>query len=158
MVPLSRDVAASACSSDLVLAQIKELVSRILGLLDQIVDVPVPKVTGEIPVFVGVWEEIVDAIQLVPQEQVFEERVLNRTPEQTVGSPVPQITEEIVDSILEQTVGSPVHQITEEIVEVVPQERVQNRILEQTVGSPVPQITEEILDSILEQTVGSPVH
>ena len=71
-VPLCRDVAASACSSSLVLAQIKELVSRIQGLLDLIVDVPVPKVTGEIPVFVGVWEEIVEAIQLVRQEQVFQ--------------------------------------------------------------------------------------
>ena len=30
------------------------------------------------PFFVGVWEEIVDAIQLVPQEQVFEECVQNR--------------------------------------------------------------------------------
>ena len=49
-------------------------VSRIRGLLEQIVDVPVPKVTGEIPVFVGVWEEIVEAIQLVPEEQVFQSR------------------------------------------------------------------------------------
>ena len=38
-VPLCRDVAASACSSGLVFAQIKYLVSRIQGLLDQIVDV-----------------------------------------------------------------------------------------------------------------------
>ena len=86
-VPLCRDVAASACSSGLVFAQIKELVSRIQGLLDQIVDVPVPKVTGEIPVFVGVWEEIVDAIQPVPQEQVFEECVQNRVLEQDCGFP-----------------------------------------------------------------------
>ena len=90
-VPLCRDVAASACSLGLVRAQIKELVSRIQGLLDQIVDVPVPKVTGEIPVFCGVWEEIVDAIQLMPQEQVFEECVQNRVPEQIMGVLVPQL-------------------------------------------------------------------
>ena len=175
VVPLSRDVAASACSSDLVLAQIKELVSRILGLLDQIVDVPVPKVTGEIPVFVGVWEEIVDAIQVVPQEQVFEECVQNRVPEQIVGVPVPQLMEAVVEVLPqervlnrtpEQIMDSPVHQITEEIVEVLPQERVQHLVFEQIVGSPVHQITEEIVEvvpqervqnRILEQTVVSPV-
>ena len=127
-VPLCRDVAASACSSGLVLAQIKELVSRIQGLLDQIVDVPVPKVTGEIPVFVGVWEEIVDAIQPVPQEQVFEECVQNRFPEQIMDSPVPQLMEAVVEE--------------------KPQERVQNRVLEQIMDSPVPQLTEEIVERV----------
>ena len=137
-VPLCRDVAASAFSFGLVLAQIKELVSRIQGLLDQIVDVPVPKVTGEIPVFVGVWEEIVDAIQLVPQEQVFEECVQNR--------------------VLEQIMDSPVPQLMEAVVEVIPQEQVQNRTLEQTVGFPVPQITEEIVENRFpEQFVDVPV-
>ena len=77
----------------------------------QIVDVPVPKVTGEIPVFVGVWEEIVDAIQLVPEEQFFEECVQNRTLEQIMDSPVPQIMEAVWPS--------------------TPRERVQNRTPEQ---------------------------
>ena len=164
-VPLCRDVAASACSFGLVFAQIKELVSRIQGLLDQIVDVPVPQVTGEIPVFVGVWEEIVDAIQLVPQEQVFEECVQNRVLEQTVGSPVPQITEEIVEKV-QLVYDSPVPQIMEEIVERVqlvdvgsPVPQITEEIVERLVdvGSPVPQITEEILDSVQLVDVDSPV-
>ena len=107
--------------------------SRIQGLLD----VPVPKVTGGIPVFVGVWEEIVDAIQLVPQEQVFEECVQNRVPELIMDSSVPQLTEAVV--------------------EVIPQERVQNRTLERTVVSPVPQIMEEIVESVQLVDVGFPV-
>ena len=58
--------------------------------------------------------------------------------------------------ILEQSVGSPVPQLLEAVVEVFPQERVQNRILEQTVGSTVPQITEEIVES-LQLVCDSPV-
>ena len=168
-VPLcrGRDVAASACSSGLVLAQIKELVSRIQGLLDQIVDVPVPELAGEIPVFVGVWEEIVDAIQLVPQEQVFEECVQNRKLEQIMDSPVPQIMEAVWPSTPrkrvqnrkpEQIVGVPVPQIMEDGLPVVPQECVQNRAPEQLVDVPVPQILEAVVENRFpEQFLNSPV-
>ena len=158
----------------LFLAQIKELVSRIQGLLDQIVDVPVPKVTGEIPVFVGVWEEIVDAIQLVPQEQVFQsirgqivdgtervveqivvprstpqERVQNLTQEQIMDFPVSQILERVQNRTQDQIAVSPVPQIMEAVVEVLPstpQECVPNPIVEQIGGVPVPQIKKGIVE------------
>ena len=74
---------------------------------------------------------------------------MDRFLEQTVGSPVPQITEEIVDRIPEQTVGSPVPQITEEIVEVIPQERVQNRPRKLFVDVPVPHIMEQTAGKVL---------
>ena len=153
----------------LFLAQIKELVSRIQGLLDQIVDLPVPNVTGEIPVFVGVWEEIVDAIQLVLQEQVFQsirvqivdgtervveqivvprstpqERVQNLTQEQIMDFPVSQILEERVQNRTQDQIAvSPVPQIMEAVVEVLPstpQERVQNRTQERVPNPIVEQI------------------
>ena len=114
-------------------------VLRVPQMAEQLVDEPVPSFDD---FELAEEEEEDEHPQVVPGSRVRDAL------EQTVGSPVPQITEEIVDRILEQTVGSPVPQITEEIVD---------RILEQTVGSPVPQITEEIVDRILEQTVGSPV-
>ena len=72
---------------------------------------------------------------------------MDHIPEQTAGSLVPQITEEIVDRILDQTVGSPVPQITEEIVDRIP---------EQTAGSPVPQITEGNCGSYFAADCGFP--
>ena len=104
-VPLCRDVAASACYFGLVLAQIKELVSRIQGLLDKVVDVPVPKVTGEIPVFVGVWEEIAEAIQLVPEMQVFQsiqEQIVEETErvEEQIVIPRVQVSDRVVEKIV----------------------------------------------------------
>ena len=57
---------------------------------------------------------------------------------------MPQITEEILDSVQLVDVGSPVPQITEEV-------------LDSDVGSLVPQITEEILDSVRLVDVGSVV-
>ena len=70
------------------------------------------------------------------QEQVFEECVQNRVPEQIMDSPVPQLMEAVVEVIpqervqnrtLKQIVGVPVPQLMEAVVEVTPQERVQNR-------------------------------
>ena len=67
-----------------------------------------------------------------------QERVQNRTLEQFVGVPVPQITAE----------GLP----------IVPQELVQNRPPEQIVGFPVPQIVQEsVQNRTLEQVLVSPV-
>ena len=77
-----------------------------------------------------------EGLPVVPQE-----RVQNRTPEQIVGVPVPQIIEDsIVDSSVpqimeellqnrtpEQIVCVPVPQIMEDGSPVVPQERLQNR-------------------------------
>ena len=100
-VPLCRDVAASACSFRLVLAQIKELVSRIQGLLDQTVDLPVPKVMGEMAVFVGVWEEIVEAIQLEVFQSIREQIVdgTERVVEQIV-IPRVQASDRVVEQIV----------------------------------------------------------
>ena len=89
------------------------------------------------------------------------ERV-QRTAEQIVHVPVPQIQEQLEvrvqviprelfpERIEEQIVDIPVPSIVEEIAEVVqfiPQERLQQRTLEQIVGVPVPQVVEEQLDA-----------
>ena len=129
-----------------VLARFKELASEIQGILEQIVDVPVPKVTEDIIQFACVWEKILDVTQLVLQERVEE---------QTVAL-VPQIKEEGVDVMhlipqdyfqtrtLEEIVGVPVN--TEEgvgAVQFLPQERV-IRTCEQDVV--VPQIMQDSVD------------
>ena len=111
--------------------------------------------------FVGVWEEIVDAI---PQEQVFEECVQNRFPEQIMDSPVPQLMEAVLEVIpqervqnrfLEQIADTLVPQIMEAVGEVVlttSQECVQNRAPELIVGFPMPQIVQEsVQNRTLEQ-------
>ena len=69
--------------------------------------------------------------------QIVQERVLNRTPEQIVGVPVPQTTEAPVD-----VVPSP------------PQEREQNRVAEQIVGIPVPQLMEAVVEVIPKERFG----
>ena len=88
------------------------------------------------------------------------EHVQQRSDEQIVDLPLPQITEEIVEVVRfgsrehvqqrsdEQIVELPLPQITEEIVEVVrfgSREHVQQRSDEQIVELPLPQITEEIV-------------
>ena len=90
-----------------------------------ITSVPVPQIQ----------EQIVEAIEVIPQEQMAE-----RIVEQIVDVSVPQILEQIVDV--------PVPQITEETDEVatlIPQERIQQRTLEETVNVPVLQIQEQIV-------------
>ena len=78
---------------------------------------------------------------LVPRE-----RVQNRTPEQVMDSPVPQIME--ADLHIPQERGLP----------VVPQERLQNRVPEQFVGFLVPQIVEERVQNRTQVNVAdSPV-
>ena len=158
-VPLCRDVAASACSFGLVLTQIKELVSRSQGLFDQMVDVPVPKVTGEIPVFVGVWEETTEAIQLVLEEQVFQsirEQVVDGTERVVEQVVIPRlqmsgrVVEQIViphaqesERVVEQIVPVLSFQQFEEdgvdVAQFIPQERMQCTV-EQIVGVTVLQI------------------
>ena len=91
------------------LEQIAEVLKVIQQrIVEPIVDEPVP-----LAEFVGVWEQIVDVPVLLTMEDDFgvvrftlQERVQNRTQEQTVDSSMPQITED----------GLP----------IVPQERVQN--------------------------------
>ena len=134
-VPLCRDVAASACSFGLVHAPFKELSSRIQGLLNQIVDDPM-------------WEEIAEAIQLVPQEQVF----------QSIGEQIVDGTERVVEQIVavpcfqhrteEQIVSDLVPQIAVDgvdVVQFIPQECV-DRTQKLFVGVPVPQIMKEIVE------------
>ena len=76
VVPLCHDVAASACSVGLVLAQTKELDSHIQGLLDQIFDDPVPKV-GKCKSLDESWT----ADMTVPP---LSERVVEQVPDVTV--------------------------------------------------------------------------
>ena len=99
------------------------------------------------------------------------ERVQNRTPEQIVDVPVPQLMEAIVEVLPsspqervqnrtpEQIVDVPVPRIMETIVEVLPsspQERVQNCTPEQIVDVPVPRTIEAIVEqiSVVPQTAG----
>ena len=82
-------------------------------------------------------------------------RVQNRTLEQIVGVPVPQIKEDglqlvserVQNRTLEQIVDVPVPQIEEDGLQVVP-ERLQNRTLEQIVDVSVPQIKEAIVAGV----------
>ena len=106
------------------------------------------------------------------------ERVQNRTPEQVMVSPVPQIVEAVLpgqfldssmpqtmenslpfapqehvqNRVSEQAVGVLVPQITEDGLPASPQERVQNSTLVESVGFPVPQITEEIRERVQDRT------
>ena len=128
----------SACSVDPVLAQITQLASRILGLLDHIVDVPVPggnsaasaaglpeMVSGPVP---QIPEDAVDVVRATPQVRA------SRSQELFVCVPVPQVTEEIVEVL-----PRPVPQVVEEIVKVpqpVPHERIQERVGEQILAIP----------------------
>ena len=79
---------------------------------------------------------------------VPQERVQNRTPEQTVDVPLPQTVEERVQNRThEQIVDSPVPQIIEAGVQVsfsMPQERVQNCTQEQIMDFPEPRVLEAV--------------
>ena len=109
------------------------LLVRLSSLLEQIADVlkviqqriVEPIVDGPVPLaeFVGVWEQIVDVPVLRTMEDDVgvvrftpQERVQNRTPEQVMDSPVPQIIENSLP--------------------FAPQEHVQCRVPEQAVGCP----------------------
>ena len=117
-VPLCRDVAASACF--FLSRPGTDQGTRLShsGFLDQVVDVTVPKVTGEIPVFVGVWEEIVEAIQLVPEEQVWK----------SIREQIGDGTERVVEQIVVPRV-----QVSDRVVEqiVIPQAQVSDCVVEQ---------------------------
>ena len=73
-----------------------------------------------------IMEDIVEVIQLVPQERI-QERIV----EEIIDVPVPQWIEEMI-----------------EVVKLIPQERVENRTAEQIVDVPVPQIQEELVEVI----------
>ena len=103
-----------------------------------------------------------EVIKLFPAERVPE-----RTVEQIVDMPVPQIQEQIVEvaeiipqeRTSEHTVGVPAPLILEEVVEVVkavkivPQERISAKICEQIVGATVPHAVDELVSPFQEETV-----
>ena len=104
----------------------------------KIVDVPVP----------GIMEEILELIQLVPQERIPE-----RIVEEISDVPVPEVMEKTVEVgkhsrqegmqsyTVEQIVGAPFPQTQKEIREVtqlIPQERISDRFVEQTAYIPRP--------------------
>ena len=158
--PPCRDVAATSCRVVAVTAldglagrirRLERIVEQIGGVLvpqalqgdvdglveEQIRAVPVPHI----------WEPIVDGPHLVPQV-----RVQNRTPEQVMDIPVPQIMEDSLPLVLqervqnctrEQIVDVLVPQITEDSSPGVPQDYVQNCTPEQIVDVPVPQFMED---------------
>ena len=80
--------------------------------------------------FVGVWEEIAEAIQLVPEEHVF----------QSIREQIVDGTERVVEQIVFPRV-----QVSDPVVEqiVIPQARVSERVVEQIVPVPCFQQFEE---------------
>ena len=103
-------------------------------------------------------EQLVD----VPVPQIMEAIVDYRFPVQMVNSPVPQFMEATVENFVgEQIADSPVPQFMGADVEILhdaPQERTQTRTLEQTAAFPVPQISEErVPDHSPEQNLIFPV-
>ena len=103
-----------------------------------------------------------EQIVVSPMPQLVEECVQNRTPEQIVDFPVPQfmeaavencVGEQISNSFVPQFMGADV-----EIMHATPQERMQTRTLEQTAAFPVPQFSEErVHDRLPEQIMDFPV-
>ena len=163
--PPCRDVAATSCRvvAATALDGLAGRIRRLERIVEQIGGVLVPQaLKGDVDGLVGeqiravpvpqIWEPIVDGPHLVPQE-----RVQDRTPEQIVDVPVPQITEDslpfvpqerVQNSTPEQIVVVPVPQIMEDSSPFVPQARVQNRTPEQIVDVPVPQLMEAIVDVV----------
>ena len=135
--PPCRDVAATSCRVVAATAsvELEGRVRRLERIVEQIGGVPVPQI----------WEPIVEGPHLVPLE-----RVQNRTPEQIMDSPVPQILEAVLP---EPIMDSPVPQIMEDSLPVFPQECVLHRTQEQIVGVLVPQITEDGLPIVPQERV-----
>ena len=186
--PPCRDVAATSCRVGAATASLglPGRVRRPERIVGQIGGVLVPLASkGDVDGLVGeqigavlvpqIWEPIGEVVQLSPRERVQnrtldqivgipvpqimevslpalpQERVQNRTLVQIVDIPVPQISKERVQNrTLEQFVGVPVSQNTEDGLPIIPQESVQNRTPEQTLGFPVPQIVQE---SVLNRTL-----
>ena len=105
-------------------------------------------------------ECVAEQITDLPVPQFLGERVQDRTPEQTMEFPVPQILEavmevvpfapqESVQNLVEEQIVDSVPQFLEAAVEVLPstpRERVQNRPRKLFVDLPVPLITEIMAD------------
>jgi len=79
---------------------------------------------------------LLDRVKMYQSPLSSKERVQQRTVEQVVDVPVPQVVEEVI-----------------EVAKVIPQERVQQRTVEQVVDVPVPQIVEEILEQVVDVPV-----
>ena len=100
-------------------------------VVEQIVDLAVPLIL----------EKILEIIQLVPLE-----RIKNQTVDHIRGVPVPQIKEDIVQSLVgEQIMDVPVPQIPGGVLPLTPRDRVQNRTSDLQVDVPVPQFMEDDL-------------
>ena len=113
----------------------------------------VPTGPLQITVPVSFQEEIIEVVKPIPTERISE-----RTFEQLVDMPDPQIQEQIVEAAeripqerisehtVEQIAGVSVPQIHEQIMEVantIPQERISERIVEHARDVPVPQLREK---------------
>ena len=132
---------------------------------EQIVDVPVPQIQGDVVQHVPerVQSRTLEQITKFPVPQILEESVQNRTPEQIMDFPVPRIMEAVVEvvpstpqeRVLEQIMDFPVPRIMEAVVEVVPSTP-QERVLEQIMDFPMPRIMEaamEVLPSTPQECV-----
>ena len=138
------------------LSSLLEQIADVLKVIQQRIVEPIVDGPVQLAEFVGVWEQIVDVPVLRTMEDDVgvvrftpQERVQNRTHEQI--SPMPQLVEECVHNRTpEQIVDFPVPQIMEAAVDFLlpsPQERVQNCLSEQIVGFHVPQIVEECVQN-----------
>ena len=131
-----RDVAAATALDGLAgrIRRLERIVEQIGGVLvpqalQGDVDGLVEEQIRAVPVS-QIWEPIVDGPDLVPQV-----RVQNRTPEQVMDVPAPQIMEDSLPFL--------------------PQERVQNCTREQIVDVLVPQITEDSSPGVPQERAGA---
>ena len=105
LVPLCRDVASSACSSGLVLAQIKGTrVSHPGGSSTTLSTFQCRRSRVRYPLLFGEWEGIAEAIQLVPHEEVFlgiGEQIVDGTERggELIVAPRSQVSERVVEQI-----------------------------------------------------------
>ena len=132
--------------------QVTEEIADCVGQWEKIVDAPVPLRSLDAELgdrFLQVLEQIVEVLKVLPEQiasqlkgWVYEERISERSGEQTVDLPVPQVTESVemqLECVAEQiTWIRPVPQIQGDVLQHVP-ERVQNCVGEQIGAVPVPQ-------------------
>ena len=138
--------------------------------IDQIVDLPVV-MQCQIPAIQAVQKAVeVPQVQFLDRmdgilKTVFQDRIPQRTAEQLVDIPVPQVTEESLRCSMHSLrtalnseswsrllrpqqlpLDEEVMEKTTEVVKFSPQERVQNRTGRQIIDVPIPRVMEEIIE------------
>ena len=160
VVSLCRDVAALRTGTPVFVGLEAESGVPVKQVTEEIVDcvgqVPLRSLVAELgDRFLQVLEQIVEVLKVLPEqiasqlkEWGYEERISERSGEQTVDLHVPQVMEPV-----EMQLECVAAQLTEFPVPQFLGERVQNHTPEQNMVFPVPQIVEErVQNRTLEQT------